>query len=258
MDWLKVSNNKTVKQTSEALTDVKEHKRNALVAMGSRSQRRVGSAALRKNGRSVRRTVAQAGVPRQILLWSTVSTTLRFNGPNAALTTSSGLVTIDDIFCAILVIGRVANTSVTQVATSFRLRRVTIYVSGTTQGTVDASVIWFGDNLDHEPDQERVNATQANVWAPMSVTSVPPRNSGCGLWIRNTASPVNTAVFCIQCTNSYPVVDVDLDWTLPTGVVSQATRAVATAAVGTVYRLALNSTNGSSALLTPALFNTTT
>lgn len=196
-------------------------------------------------------------LPREIPVFSVINTKLRFKNSGAIATATTGLITINDIFGAILCIGKVSNTSVTPLATSFRIRKVSIWISGSTAAEADAGIAWFSANSDQDPDMEYVDEIQQMAGLSQCVVSRPPKNSTAGFWYRDTVSPVNTAVFGLKISNQNSITEVDLDWTLPTSVVGSATITVSTATVGAMYRLALNKTNGSSTLV-PYNYTTTT
>lgn len=195
---------------------------------------------------------------KQIAIFEVIHSKLRFKNPSAALASATtGLITINDVFGAILVVGKVTNTSVIPVATSFRLRKVTIWLAGGGSAEADASIEYFSANSDQEPDMEYMNTIQAGTALCQAVSRRPPKNSTAGFWYRDTMSPVNTAVLGLKISNANSVVELDVDWTLPTAIISSTTITVATATVGAFYRLALNKTNGSSTLV-PYDYNTTT
>jgi hypothetical protein len=167
-------------------------------------------------------------------------------------------VSIDDIFGAIGVIGRVTNTSVTALASAFRLRRVTITQGGNAAGNIEnAAILWFSANSDQEPDYEVIAPAPTTASLMQQVTSTPPRKSTAGFWYRNVISPATTTVFSLAISNAYSIIDVDLDFCLPTSVVSSQAITVSTAVVGQFYRLALNKANGSSTMI-PIGYTTTT
>lgn len=182
--------------------------------------------------------------------------TLRFETTNAVSGTN-GIITADDIFGALGVIGKVSNTSVVALATSFRLRRVTIYPSASTSGGVVASISWASDD-DHDPDRRVTTYRPAGVvGTPNSFSSVPPKNSTAGFWMRNSVAVANVAMFYVDISGTGSILDLELDWTLTTDELAAQTITVATATVGKFYRLYLNRVAAANTLK-PVEFSSTT
>jgi len=217
-------------------------------------------AAVLIKGKKRRGRVAKGSAiaPLQHPIWPYIRLKLSFqNGATAILMSSNGIITVGDVFGAIGVIGRVVNTSATGIATAFRIRRVTVFSGTNDAGAFEnVGIQWYSSNTDHEPDM-RYSAPMPTTSALIQhVTSVPPKNSTCGFWHKNTTDPAQT-VFALAINNAYSVVELDLDFCLSTAIVPMATFTLATVAIGTFYRLALNRVNGSSTLV-PVDFTTTT
>lgn len=164
---------------------------------------------------------------------------LRFETTNA-VSGINGIITATDIFGAIGVIGRVTNSSVTAIAQSFRLKRVTIWPSGSTSGVVLDSISWASDD-DHDPAIKKNGIRPAGiVGEPSAITAVPPRNSTSGFWMRDTVAVANVAMVYLEISGTGSIVDLELEWTSMDGISSSQSITVATAVVGTFYRLYLN------------------
>lgn len=209
------------------------------------------------SGRNVIKTGKSAMVPKAIPIFPKIPVTLRFK-TTAAVAGTTGAITLDDILGAIGVTGRVANTSVTCLATSFRVKCVRIYIGPSSTGTVDASVTWGTAGTTAEPDYLEVDAGAVNYQGQTQcLSSFPPKNSTAGYWFRDTVTGT-LVVFVITCSTTGSVVEVDLEFTLPTATQSSNSITVTTAAVGNFYRLGLNKTNASANLMTPIGYPTTT
>jgi len=203
-------------------------------------------------------SMGRSGLPKEVDLWPrNRGLTLAFRvGTAVAAGAASGQIQVGDVFGAIGVVGRVTNTSVTPLASAFRLKECRIYAANSGTGVSDAEIIWFSGNTDQEPDESKVRTAQAWQTMPNVTVSRPPRNSLAGFWHRDTVASMTTLVLGLTATVG-SVVHLDLDWDLPTGVTASIPITVSTAVVGTFYRLALNRTAGSSTII-PADYNTTT
>jgi hypothetical protein len=173
--------------------------------------------------------------------------TLRFE-TTAAVSGANGIITATDIFGALGVVGKVTNTSAVALATSFRLRRVTIWPSASSSAGVVAAMSWASDD-DHDPDRRKVDFRPAGmVGTPNSFSSVPPKNSLAGFWMRDTVAVANVALFYVDISGTGSVLDLELDWTLSTDETTSQTITVSTAVVGKFYRLYLNRVAGANTL----------
>jgi hypothetical protein len=172
---------------------------------------------------------------------------LRFE-TTAAVAGTNGIITATDVFGALGVIGKVSNTSVVALATSFRLRKITIWPSGSTSGGVVASMSWASDD-DHDPDMRYSQYRPAGiVGSPCAFSSTPPKKSVSGLWMRDSVAVANVALFYVDISGTGSILDLELDFTLPTDELSAQTITVTTAVVGKFYRLYLNKVAGANTL----------
>jgi hypothetical protein len=203
---------------------------------------KVGSPSKKKTKRG---TQSGTRLPMAIAVWPIIPLKLRFtNNATPLVSNTNGLITAGDIIGAIGVFGRVTNTSVTAIASSFRIKRATMYLAGAGSSYASASIIWFSTVTDQMPDFEETDSVTGNMTLQTRITSVPPKKSTAGFWYNDTI-PAATQILGLYMSNNYGIVELDLDFTLPTGVVPCLVITVATAVVGTPYRLALNRTNGS-------------
>ncbi len=196
-------------------------------------------------------------MPRPVALWPIIRRLkLRF-GASSGTTISTGAITLDDVLGAIGVIGRVANTSVTCLATSFKINKVTMWLGPSGSVATQSFCSFFSAGDDHEPDYMVENDVPINMQgSPSCLVFRPPKKSTAGLWQRDTATGTDL-IMVVGVGTTGSLVEVDLDFTLSTTLASSNSLTVTTAAVGVFYRLALNRTNGSSSL-TPLAFQTTT
>jgi hypothetical protein len=189
----------------------------------------------------------KVALPRSIPVWPIMRVVLRFSN-TAACPIGNGLIYADDIFGAIGVYGRVTNTSVTPIATSFRIRKVTMYVAPSSSGAVLAHLV-FLDTADRVPDTVSNDAMPPTYYGePYVLVGVPPKNSSASLWYKNTGT-FSTAIFGVDVSTTGTVLDLELDFTLSSDVAASDTITVATAVVGKFYRLPLNKTSTSGGIL---------
>ncbi len=198
-----------------------------------------------------------AKMPTPVALWPIVrNLRLRFNA-TAGTSITTGAITLDDVLGAIGVIGRVANTSVTCLATSFKINAVRLWVGPSASVATQSFVSFFSAGDDHEPDFMVENDIPINMQAvPNLLEFRPPKNSTAGMWQRDTATGTDL-IMVVGVGTTGSLVEVDLDFTLSTTLASSNSLSVTTSAVGVFYRLALNKSNGSSSLV-PLAFQTTT
>ncbi len=206
-----------------------------------------------------RRSRARGGssMPKPVALWPVVrNLQLRFNATSGTSITT-GAITLDDVLGAIGVIGRVANTSVTCLATSFKINAVKLWVGPSGSVATQSFVSFFSAGDDHEPDYMVENDIPINMQAaPNLLEFRPPKNSTASMWQRDTATGTDL-IMVVGVGTTGSLVEVDLDFTLSTTLASSNSLTVTTSAVGVFYRLALNKTNGSSSLV-PLAYQTTT
>jgi len=210
----------------------------------------------RRRGRRARAALQAIALPREIMTFPIIPLTLRFVS-SAAVTSSTGIITVADVFGAIGVIGRVTNTSVTALATAFRLKRILMYPSVKSNFTYSSvECIWFGAEEDREPDIEKNRARPGGVNTPEVGVFVPPKNALVSQWYRDTYAEATQSIAICMSTSTDSVLDVDLDFTLPTAITGSQVINVSTAVVGTFYRLSINRTAGGTWV--PIDYNTTT
>ncbi len=208
---------------------------------------------------SVTRIGAKGGsaMPRPVALWPVVrGLRLRF-GAASGTNIATGAITLDDVLGAIGVIGRVANTSVTCLATSFKINAVRLWVGPSGSVATQSFVQFLAAGDDHEPDYMVENDIPINMQGgPNMLEYRPPKKSTASMWQRDTATG-SDLIMVVGVGTTGSLVEVDLDFTLSTTVASSNAITVTTCSVGVFYRLALNKTNGSSSLV-PLSYQTTT
>jgi len=146
-------------------------------------------------------------------------------------------ITVGMIFGVIGTIGQVANTSVASIASSFRIRRVTIYESSQGVVTVSSEIFWASAVDVNSKDMVMSNST-IPYDRPTRVSSVPPRGTLSSFWW-NSGATSTTSLFGITASIG-SIVEVDLDFTIANALEGLAGIAVSTATVGNIYYLALN------------------
>jgi hypothetical protein len=158
-------------------------------------------------------------------------------------------ITIGSIFGAIGGIGSVVNTSIASFASSFRVRRVTVYESAQSVSTVNSAIYWASTADVNSPDKYDMNST-IPYDRPSRATSAPPDKSLASFWW-NGSSTLTTVLFSLQAAVG-SIVDFEVDYTLP-NIANNVTIAVATAVVGLASYLPLDgpATNKLSAIGLP-------
>jgi len=146
-------------------------------------------------------------------------------------------ITISSIFGAIGTIGQVANTSVASIASSFRIRRVTIYDSAQGTASVSSEIFWASATDVNSKDMVMSNST-IPYDRPSRVSSVPPRGTLSSFWW-NSGATSTTPLFGITAAIG-AIIEVDTEFTIANSIEGLAGIAVATATVGNIYYLALD------------------
>lgn len=180
-------------------------------------------------------------LPPRLPTWPYIRLVLRVSNTGATDATT-GLITVDDMLGACGVIGRVTNTSVTCIFSSFRVRKVTLYLAPATN-RASAQVDFFSGTEKRNPDMEYDTSIPTNYeGAPATLVFTPPKASLDGFWYRDDNTGTDP-VMSVICTTTGSVMDVELDATIDTAILSSNSIAVSTAVVGTFYRVCLNKTN---------------
>jgi len=160
----------------------------------------------------------------------------------------SGGISPAKIFGSLGTIGTVANTTVSILFKSFRLRKLEIWSPPPSQGaTVTNSVEWLGTA--NSPSIE-VSDTSVSVSRPAHIMTMPPRSSLAGFWQLNTGS----TLFNLNAPIG-SIIDLSCDMIVDDSGAAVDTIAAATVVLGKIYYLALD--HGTSDLIVPVSLTTT-
>jgi hypothetical protein len=155
--------------------------------------------------------------------------------------TTSGInasnITVGMIFGAIGTMGQVANSSVASFASSFRIKRLTIFESAQGVVTVGSEIFWASTTDVNTADIVYTNST-IPYDRPSCVSSTPPPKSLASFWW-NSSATTTTPLFGLTCAIG-SIIDLDVEFTIANSLEGLAGISVATATVGNVYYLALN------------------
>lgn len=145
-------------------------------------------------------------------------------------------ITATDLLGAAGCIGSVTNTDVAALASSVRVKRVTLYGGSPAQGAASTCrIIWSG--AANSPDVIKSDTVMNAARNPF-VTDIPPPRSLAAFW-QQAGTQV---VFSVQ-QSAGGIIDIDLDLCLA-DTLTGTTIPVAVAVVGTVYYLALDGPAG--------------
>ena len=198
----------------------------------------------RKNGdRKTRRARARTrGFVNPPMLKSNVviSHKFRFLSSAALVPTTTGYVTVGGLLGAAGTLGRVANTSVTCIFGSVRLKRIEMWAPPAAQGgAATVSVNYFA--AAGQPNME-FSDTSVSVAQPAHIVAYPPSQSLAGFW--QNAIGFATAL-CGMTGPAGTIVDVDVDLVMgDQDGTGQLIINVATSVLGQIYYLALDQPGG--------------
>jgi len=170
--------------------------------------------------------------PPQLRTYPHLTHTYRFF---ANSTVSNSLITSDLLFGAAGGICTVANTAVTCLFGTLRVKRVQIWAPLLSSGTNEIEILW-GVQGQANMNPIRVSDVSVSTAFPAHVDTRPPPNSIAGFW-QNVS--VNQDLFKISCpTSSY--IDVTLDLTLWNNEGAGFNTTIALGTLGDMYYMSLD------------------
>jgi len=162
---------------------------------------------------------------------------------------ATGITTLDVLY-AMGCVGRTVNATVANLFQSARIRRMTVLSAVASQGsTATCTINWTGYN--NAPNFE-VSDTTTSTAVPARISTVPPNDSLAKFWF---ASNLNQLLLTLYCPIG-SIIDLDVEGILQDGDTS-INLAVATAAIGVVYYLALDFPSTGGHTLPPVALTTT-
>jgi len=144
------------------------------------------------------------------------------------------VVTPSSIIAALGGVCTVTNTTFKPWASSFRLKRLSIWPGLSVSAADEADVIWSTAVSQFVKDSERNREVPLGASTPAVLTFKPPKGCLASFW--QTAS--SATLFYLTC-GSGSVVDMEVEFTLSNQIV-QPTQAIATGVLSTVYYLYLD------------------
>jgi hypothetical protein len=134
----------------------------------------------------------------------------------------------------------VVNSVVTCYASSFRIRRISVWPSAVAVGTASPTpeIVWYSPSNAIEKDTSIERALPAGITVCAPVHSRPPKNSLCGDWI-NSVVNVTNPLFGFFYVPLGSIIDMEVAWTMMNNMAG-LNRTVATAILGSPYYLYLD------------------
>ncbi len=179
-----------------------------------------------------------ASLPPEICTQATVRQPIRFYASSAATDTA---IIVTDVLGAILVVGRVSNTSFTPIASSFRLRKITVWNA---PNLGSSEIAWLASDISRVKDEVKNSATPSGSNVTTKNVFSPPKGSIAFDWVLSTLTG-STQLFRISVPQG-SIIDLDVEWTLNTGhITMSAINSISgSVTVGAYYRLYLDRNAG--------------
>ncbi len=186
---------------------------------------------------TVKRSAAPS-LPPEISTNATIRQPIRFYASSAA---SDTIITVSDFRNAILVVGRVSNTSFTPIASSFRVRKITIW-NAPNLGSCECA--WLASDVSRVKDETKNTATPSGSVTTCKNVFTPPKGSIAYDWVY--ATQTGTVQMARLSLPQGSIMDVDYEWTTSTGHITEsAVNSVSgSVTVGAFYRLYLDRNSG--------------
>ncbi len=179
-----------------------------------------------------------ASLPPEIKTNATVRQPIRFYTSSAV---SDAPITVTDFHGAILVVGRVSNTSFTPIASSFRIRKITIWNA---PNLGSSEIAWLASDIARVKDETTNAGTPSGSVSTSKNVFTPPKGSVAFDWIYTTLTG-STQIFRISAPQG-SIIDFDVEWTLSTGhlTMSAINSISGSVTVGAFYRLYMDRSTG--------------
>jgi len=223
--------------------ETKENQSEKFLLLARPGKRKVEA---KTRGVSARRTKVRskgviAKLPPQIMSTTTCHSVLRFQVLSAIGGTPT-TINNAQILGACGCIGKVVNSSVSSIASSFRIKRVSIWPAPSATADAVPEVAWlFPVSTDVGKDVAWMSSMPAGVSQTTAVVSEPPKGSLCSSWFRWDGSQAD--LFSLYNLTVGSILDLSVSFTLR-NVLAGADIGVTTAAVGTMYYLYLDTSSG--------------
>jgi hypothetical protein len=164
--------------------------------------------------------------------------TLRFTATSAAASTN---VTVATLLVACGSIATIANSTVTSVASSLKLHKITIWPASTTAGSGQNAEILWSDLGGITKDESKSTAIPAGVTVADVVSERPPKVTQAAFWQSSAGGA--SALFALTCPAG-SIIDVSVSWTLRNNLSGVTQAGYAAATLGNFYYGRLDGVGG--------------
>ncbi len=177
-------------------------------------------------------------LPPEIPTNATIRQRFRFYTSSAA---SDEAITVSDVFGALGVVGRVSNTSFTQIASSFRIRGIDVWMA---PNLGSCEIAWLASDITRVKDETMSIAAPSGSTLARKCHFSPPKSSVANDWVYGTMTG-SVQLFRLSLPQG-SIMDLDVEWTTNTGhITMSAINSVSgSVTVGAFYRLYLDRTAG--------------
>ena len=177
----------------------------------------------------------RVSVPRKLQTTPKVRHTYRFR----VTTTGSYSIQTGFISGACGAVG-ITSTTVQNIASSFKLRKFTIYPPATAIGTSDTVLVYFNyaTAAGFVRDESFSASVPDGITTTGALTFVPPKKSLLDTWLSTQLSFSNTC--CTIAAPAGAIIDMDIEYTLMNLNSGYSATTVATATVGRMYYMPLD------------------
>lgn len=220
------------KQIHQLLPASKEVKNGLMPVMVSK-KRLVGRKGKRAKGKRHRGVVPS--LPPQIGCVVTCSHRFRFQ--NSSTQTTTG-ITFGNLAGALGCVGTVTNSTVVALASSIKIRRVTIWPAEAAPDS-RCEIVWNIFAGMPTKDESKLELLPYGMTTTGPVISTPPKGDARG-WLTATSVGGTSAVIFTLYMQQGSILDLDVSWTLSNNIGGVSISGLTTVVLGTVYYLALD------------------
>jgi len=156
---------------------------------------------------SMKSKKGSSSLPPTLQVTPCVNHTFRFANPTAASVT----ISVGNIAGALGGICTVVNSKVTMVATSFKIRKITVWSSASSSAASNVVLDWAAGSDNQVPDESKIRSIPEGITETGALVFMPPKNSLAGFWIIVTAGVVADGVFSLALPAG-SIVDLLVDY----------------------------------------------
>lgn len=159
----------------------------------------------------------------------------------ANATATNANVTVGNLLGAMGGICTVANSTISSICSSVRVKRVSIYSGVVSTGAVNAELTWFAGGSSFTKDDSKESSVPEGITMERVLVTRPPAKALASFW-QNSAS-VSNVLFQITCQGG-SLIDVEMVGTLGNNLSNVAITGYSTATLATVYYGRLDGVGG--------------